>query len=470
MAIEVIRSIKFGTDGVRGIVDVDFNELVVSSVAYAALRYFRRKRDIGRVLVSYDTRRKSEVYARVIVEVCKRFGIETSIVSRPTPTPVVSWTVREYKYDLAFQVTASHNPPEYNGVKVIDHNGCSISDEDAEEIMKILQKESEDIAELVTTLQPSTAPDVVLDPRESYVEYVISSVTTPQKRLKVLFDPLYGTTIGYTDEILRRLGHDVKCIHYEFDPNFGGLEPCPEGSNLENLAKLVKENNLDIGIAHDGDGDRIGVVTREGRVLTGNEILILFVYEYAKTGKIRSVARTVATTSLVDKICRDYNIKVVETPVGIKYIAELLVKGEVDIGGEESGGVAFRWHVPEKDGIYTAAHICDIESREGIDNVLEEIYRRYGVPKFRRYKIKVDTNPKEIFSKYRDNIVRALAESGLCTNIITIDGVKCVLQDGSWVLIRPSGTEPVIRVYGEEYSHSNVFENVVKIVENIIRR
>jgi len=470
VSVEIIRSIKFGTDGVRGVIDADFNELIVSSVAYAALRYFKRKRDVGRVIVSYDTRRKSETYARVIVEVCKRFGIETSIVSRPTPTPVVSWTVREYKYDLAFQVTASHNPPEYNGVKIIDHNGCSISDEDAEEIMKILQKESEEISRFVTTLQPSTAPDVVLDPRESYIEYVISSVPAPQRKLRILFDPLYGTTIGYTDEILRRLGYEVKCIHYEFDPNFGGLEPCPEGVNLENLAKLVVESGLDLGISHDGDGDRIGVVTGRGRILTGNEVLLLFVYEYARSGRIRTVARTVATTSLVDKICREFNIKVIETPVGIKYIAELLVKGEADIGGEESGGVAFRWHVPEKDGIYTAAHICDIESREGIDNLLDEIYRRYGMPRFRKHKIKVEGNPKEVFSKYRDDIVRALAESGMCSSIVTIDGVKCVLQDGSWVLVRPSGTEPVIRIYGEEYANSNVFESVVKIIENVIRR
>ncbi|NPB01067.1 MAG: phosphoglucomutase/phosphomannomutase family protein [Crenarchaeota archaeon] len=469
MSTEIIRSIRFGTDGVRGVIDRDFNELVVASVAYAALKYFKRKRDLGRVLVSYDTRRKSDIYARIIVETCKRFNIETSIVSRPTPTPVVSWTVREYKYDLAFQVTASHNPPEYNGVKVIDYNGCSISDEDAEEIMNILQKESNEVSRFVLTLQPSTAPDVVIDPRESYIEYVVSSVSSPGRRLRVLFDPLYGTTIGYTDEILRRLGHEVKCIHYEFRQDFGGVEPCPEGPNLENVLKIVKENNLDVGISHDGDGDRIGVVTGRGRVLTGNEVLLLFVYEYAKNRKIRTVARTVATTSLVDKICRDYNIKVIETPVGIKYIAELLIRGEADIGGEESGGVAFRWHVPEKDGIYTAAQICDIESREGVDNVLDEIYQRYGVPRFRKHKIKVEDDPRELFSKYKDDIVRALRDSNLCIDIVTIDGVKCVLQDGSWVLVRPSGTEPVIRIYGEEYSANNVFESVVKIVENIIR-
>jgi len=469
VSADTIRSIKFGTDGVRGVIDRDFNELVVASVAYAALRYFRRRRDIGRVLVSYDTRRKSDIYARIIVEICKRLGVETSLVQRPTPTPVVSWSVREYKYDLAFQVTASHNPPEYNGLKVIDHNGCSISDEDAEGIMRILTEESDEISKFTQTLQPSATPDVVIDPRDAYVEYVVSSVRPPSRKLRILFDPLYGTTIGYTDEVLRRLGHDVKCIHYEFDSTFGGVEPCPEGENLEGLLKLVKEWNMDLGIAHDGDGDRIGVVTGSGRVLTGNEVLILFVYVYARERRIRAVARTVATTSLVDKICEDLGIRVIETPVGIKYIAELLIRGEADLGGEESGGVAFRWHVPEKDGIYTAAHICDIESREGIERTLETVYSRYGAPRFRKLKLKVSSDPRELFSRCKDDIVRSLERSSICGRIVTIDGVKCYASDGSWVLVRPSGTEPVVRIYGEEYSDTSIFDSVVKIVKDLLQ-
>ncbi len=469
MSSDIVRSIRFGTDGVRGIIDRDFNELTVASVTYASLRYFKRKRDIGRVLVSYDSRRKSDTYARIVVETCKRLNIETSLVTRPTPTPVVSWAVREYKYDLAFQITASHNPPQYNGIKVIDHNGCSISDEDAVGIMEILAKESDDISRFVTTLQPSTAPDVMLDPREPYIDYVVSSVPRQKRKLRVLFDPLYGTTIGYTDEILRRLGHDVKCIHYDFDPLFGGVEPCPEGENLENVLKIVKGESLDIGISHDGDGDRIGVVTGGGRILTGNEVLILFVYMYACEKRISAVARTVATTSLVDKICDEHGVKVVETPVGIKYIAELLVKGEVDLGGEESGGVAFRWHVPEKDGIYTAAHICSIEANQGIEGILDLIYRRYGCPRFRKTKIVLERDPRDVFYRYKNRIIESLLRSGYCREISTVDGVKCYANDGSWILIRPSGTEPAIRIYGEEYSETDLFDTVIRIVKDILQ-
>ncbi len=467
VSAEVIKSIKFGTDGVRGIIDEDFNELIVASVVEASIRYFSKKRDIGKVIVGYDTRRKADHYAKIVVKICRDSGIEVSLTDRPTPTPVISWAVRYFKYDLAFQITASHNPPQYCGIKVIDWNGASISDEDAEGIMSILQRESEDIFSKVKVLEYSI-PDLLINLRDPYVEYVVSISEKPRRKLKILFDPIYGTTIGFTDEILRRLGHEVHTIHDVYDQNFGGLLPCPEGENLKRLKDVTINGKYDLAISHDGDGDRIGVVTGSGKILTGNEILLLFVYEYSKTGKIRSVARTVATTSLVDKICNEYGIKLVETPVGIKYIAKLLIKGEVDIGGEESGGVAFRWHIPEKDGIYTASLISKIHSDVGIDNIIDEIYRKYGEPKFKRFKIEVKENPKIVFEKYRDRILEEI--KNICMNINTIDGIKCMLQDYSWILIRPSGTEPVIRIYCEEYSQdscSSVLEKIITIFQNI---
>ncbi len=467
MAVEVIRSIKFGTDGVRGVIDFDFNELVVAATTEACIRYFGKKKDIHKVLIGYDTRRKADHYARIAVKICRDHGIETSLVDRPTPTPVISWAVKTYKYDLAFQVTASHNPPQYCGLKVINWYGASIPDEDSEGIVKILYQESEDIAKKVYTIETSI-PDIVINLRDPYIEYILSICDKPRKKLKILFDPIYGTTIGFTDEILRKLGHEVHTIHDKYDPNFGGLLPCPEGEVMNELQRITIESGFDMAISHDGDGDRIGVVTGRGRVFSGNEILLLFTYVYAREGRIKSVAKTVATTSLIDKICNEFNIKLIETPVGIKYIADLLINNVVDMGGEESGGVAFRWHIPEKDGIYTAVLITNIHSEQSIDDIIGQVYSKYGEPKFRKFKVETSEDPRETFRKVRDRIVQEL--SSYCRDVNTIDGVKCVLQDYSWILTRPSGTEPVIRIYCEEYSEnacSSIVEKIINLLKDV---
>ncbi len=443
-----IASIKFGTDGVRGVIDFDFNERVVAAVAEASLRYFSRKHDIHKVLVGYDTRRKAEHYAKIVVNICKRHDIETTLVARPTPTPVVSWYLRKYKYDLAFQITASHNPPQYCGIKVINWHGASIPDEDAEGITQILSKEHEDIEEVITTLEPSM-PDVVIDPRDEYVEYVVSLLEKSGRKLRVCFDPLYGTTIGYTDKILTELGHEVKKIHYEFDPSFGGLSPNPEGENLSELRKMVTEEKFDLGIAHDGDGDRVALVLSDGSVLGGNEVLLVFTYVFASEGKIRTVARTVATTHLVDKICDSFGISLVETPVGIKYIAELLISGKADLGGEESGGVAFRWHIPEKDGILTGCMLVQLHAKQGLDNILRTIYEKYGRPVYIKRGVKV-SDPKKVFSERKEKLKEALSQEG--AKISEIDGLKLTYPDYTWILVRPSGTEPIIRIYCESVS------------------
>ena len=459
-----IASIRFGTDGVRGVIDFDFNERVVAAVAEASLRYYSKIKDLGKVIVSYDTRRKAEHYAKIVVNICKQHNIETTLVQRPTPTPVVSWYVRKYKYDLAFQITASHNPPEYCGIKVINWHGASIPDEDAEGITRILQKEAQDIEEAILTLEPAT-PDVVVDPRDEYVEYVLSNLEKPRRKLRIVVDPLYGTTLGYTDTILQKLGHEVKVIHDKFDPQFGGLNPNPEGENLREAITIVKEQGFDMGIAHDGDGDRVTVILEDGTVLGGNEILIIFSHIFAQAGKIKTVVRTVATTHLVDKICREFNINIIETPVGIKYIAKLLIEEKADLGGEESGGVAFRWHIPEKDGIYSGCLLAQIHAEQSLREILKLIYDRYGKPIYVKSSVKIE-NPKEVFKRKFEDIVKLLESEG--ASITTIDGIKGTFPDYSWILVRPSGTEPVIRIYCESVNENKCRELIRKI-ENVFK-
>ncbi len=461
------ESIRFGTDGVRGIIDVEINDLVVAVVAEAAIRYFERKTGLNKVIVSYDNRRKSRDYALVISSVVEKSGLEFCIVDSPTPTPVVSWSIREMKFDLGFQVTASHNPPEYNGIKILNRFGASIVDEDARGIERVLRDEFNDILRSIRGLLVGSVN--FIDVRTPYIEHVVSDLSNrfkARRELRIVVDPMYGTAIGYTNVILERLGFKVSMIHDKFDPSFGGLTPEPVPENLRELADVTR-GGFDMGIAHDGDADRATIYLPDVGFLGGNEVLSVLLYRLAKRGLISSAARTVATTHLVDDICRRFNIRLHETPVGIKYLGDLLLRGEIDVGGEESGGMVFRWHLPEKDGIYTAAMLVLMHAEESISSTIREMEREFGRRHYRRVNIKHE-QARDFVKTRRDDIAKLLTSLKRAESIITIDGIKVVYSDGSWALVRASGTEKTIRVYAESRSEDDL-NNIINSIVSALR-
>ncbi len=461
-------NIRFGTDGVRGIIDQDFNELTVALTVEATLRYWASRYGVNKVLIGYDTRFKSRDYALVAGNVARQFGLDVSITIEPTPTPVISWFLRKYKYDLAIQITASHNPPEYNGVKIINQYGASILDEDTKEIEKILGREFQDILKTVSNL-PLRPIDYV-NPRFEYIDYIVSEVEVkfkPVRKLKVIFDPIHGSSIGYTDEILKRLGMEVTSVRNNYDVKFGGTLPDPEPENVKKMINEVVSGKYDLGISHDGDADRLAIVDRKLGYISANTLLCIITYEFAKRGIFKKgIARTVSTTHLIDDIAKDFNLKVIETPVGIKYIAKLLINNEVDAGGEESGGIAFSWHIPEKDGIYTAALVTSITTRVELQDIVKEIESRYGARYFKRINVKI-TNAKELIERGKNIIVSKFRSLDKIENVNDIDGIKIIMTN-SWVLLRASGTErDKLRVYVEA-SSKEFLEKVINYVEKII--
>ncbi|WP_156769897.1 phosphoglucomutase/phosphomannomutase family protein [Caldivirga maquilingensis] len=465
-------TVKFGTDGVRGIVGESITDLVVAVIAEATLRYWGRRHGVSRVLVSHDTRRMSRDFAVIIASVAREHGVDANIVSSPTPTPVVSWAVLKYRYDLAFQVTASHNPPMYNGVKVIGGDGAPAKPEDTNGIEEVINSEYDDVLRSVRDIEYTQIPSINV--RDGYVEYLVSwfSSRFKPRKLKVLVDPIHGAAVGYTASILKGLGFDAVEVNSEQDPDFKGKLPNPEYDQIKDDIDAVLSGKYDMAIAHDGDSDRVAMVVKGLGYLDANRIIPVFLRALWGMGMVkRGVARTVATTHLIDDIALDLNIKVTETPVGIKYIVDAINRGEADIGGEESGGLAYSWHIPEKDGIYSGVMGACIEGTGGVSSIYGELTSRYGERHFRRIDIKAN-DAKTLVNRIKPELRRQLTSMGELTGFVEIDGFKAVYRDKSWVLIRGSGTEPLIRIYSEALSMSRVNEllgSVVDLVNRLVK-
>ncbi|ADY01188.1 Phosphoglucomutase [Vulcanisaeta moutnovskia 768-28] len=465
----------FGTDGVRGVIDEEFTEFLVAVLAESTFRYWSRKYGLHRVLVSFDARRKSRDFAHVAASVAVNHGLDVVIVNKPTPTPTAAWFGSRFGFDLIIQITASHNPPIYNGFKVITSKGSPVQEEDTNQIEKLYSDEYSDITRSVKTLELRPIPTI--DPAPEYINYVYESVTKmfkPRNRFKVIIDPIYATSIGYTSEVLRRLGMDVMEIHNNYDSNFGGRDPNPEPQNIPELVQEVTAGKYDVGISHDGDSDRIALVDRVHGYLSANDILPIVVERLASASMIkRGIVRTVSTTHILDNIAAKYGFKVVEVPVGVKYVARAILSGEADMGGEESGGLVYSWHIPDKDGIYTASLIVVMASEYGsLTSLVSNVRSKYGRAYFKRVDLDM-RNSKKFVNDNKEELLKLLSSLGPNPRPITIDGVKVVFSDGSWILIRGSGTEPKLRIYSEALSMDRVEElinNTTNIVNQLLKQ
>ncbi len=355
---------RFGTDGVRGVVDRDFNERLVAILAESTFRYWSRRYGLRKLLIGYDVRRKSRDYANVVASVAVEHGIDAVVTERPTPTPppVIAWFSSRFGFDLAIQITASHNPPMYNGFKVITSKGSPVPDEDTSEMERLYDQERRDIDRSVSSIRV-TKPQLI-DPSSHYMDHVIGDVLgmfKPRSRLRVIVDPLFGTAINYTSKVLRELGMDVVEFHNDYDPGFGGRNPNPEPENIRDTVQEVMSKGYDIGIAHDCDADRIAAIDPSHGYLSPNNVITIVLEHLVRGGFVkRGVVRSVSTTHIVDLIASKYGVRVYEVPVGFKHSVKYLINGDAEAADEESSGLAYSWHVPDKDGTYTAALLTAI--------------------------------------------------------------------------------------------------------------
>ncbi|HZK43207.1 MAG TPA: phosphoglucomutase/phosphomannomutase family protein [Syntrophomonadaceae bacterium] len=453
-----MSQIKFGTDGWRAIIARDFTFENCRIVTQGIASYLNSK-NLARkgIVIGYDNRFMSEDFAKECARVMVGNGIKVYLLAKATPTPVTAFAIRETEASGAIMITASHNPAEYNGIKFIpEYAGPALPDvTDAieDQVSKVIEQNK--IYELSLTEAVKLELFKEIDVDTQYTNQLLGLIKPEffkDKPLKVIVDPMYGVGIGYLENILTELGCEVRTINNFRDPLFGGAMPEPTDEWLGNLKRLVMSSDADIGLALDGDADRFGIIDKNGVFVNANRFMYILLDHLLKTRAYKGpVARSIATTHMLDRIAKKNGLAVIETPVGFKYIGECLREKGCILGGEESGGLSIFGHIPEKDGVLACLLAVELLAYSGktLAELGQAIEDEYGVLVSERLDIKVEAATKnKIIAKLNDYTPRTIADVPV-SSYSTIEGNKIILEDGSWVLIRSSGTEPLFRIYVE---------------------
>lgn len=459
-----MEPIKFGTSGWRAILGDGFTFQRARIVCQGIAQYLRQEK-IGQrgVIIGHDTRFLGETFARVAAEVLAAHGIPALVCDRETPTPTISFQVLKNQLAGGINISASHNPPEWNGIKFTPAWGGPALPETTQQIeQRILPLlHGEFVKWLPWEKAERNGLVRIFDPKPDYLAALERHVDVDVIRkaeLRIVMDPLYGTSRGYLDDFLRRAGTKMAVLHYWRDPYFGGVRPEPTPKTTKDLQDTVKRENAHLGVATDGDADRFGIIDQDGTFMEANLVLPLLVDYLAKTRSwTGKVARSVATTHLIDLVAAHHQMGVVETPVGFKFLGQLLANGEVHMGAEESAGMSISGHVPEKDGILACLLVAEMVARTGknLQDLLQDLFHRVGSVFTQREDIALNDGMRDALAKTLDSPPASLAGVSV-QDINRMDGCKFLLEDGSWFLLRPSGTEPLVRCYGESHTREQL--------------
>src|SRR6266853_1679065 len=464
-----MAAIKFGTSGWRGLIARDFTfdnvrlatqgiaDFLNSEIRSPKSPIFNRK---PVVIMGHDTRFLGREFSLAAAEVLAANGLIPLLCNRDAPTPVIAHTIRNRKAVGGINMTASHNPAEYQGLKFSTHNGAPATPEVTQQIeaniAQLLARNWSFPAAVVGTFACKT-----LDPQPAYFKQLrrlVDFAAIRKARLKVAVELMYGTGRGYLDRLLEDAGAKVMRFHDELNPLFGGHHPEPNAEGMREASKLVRAGKAQLGLGLDGDADRFGIVDKSGAWLTPNQVLALALYHLKKNrGWTGAVVRTVPTSHQVDAVAELLEVKVHETPVGFKYIGALMESEPIIVGGEESGGLSVKGHVPEKDGILACLLMAELVATEGksLGRILKGLEKETG--EFHTDRLNAAIRPET-----KDALLARLG-SGLQSigsfkveNFITTDGYKYLLPNREWVAFRASGTEPLIRCYIEAKSQTNL--------------
>ncbi len=451
-----MTEIKFGTSGWRGILAEDFTFPNARRVCQAIAAYLQQTGMAARgVVIGYDTRFRSEAFAAAAAEVMAGNGIPCLLSTRDIPTPVVGYAIVHRGLAGGINVTASHNPPEYNGIKFSPEHGGPAPTPVTDAIEGLISGlGAEDVKRLPLDKAREQGLLQDIDPKPEYFAHLRSLVDTValgRAGLRVAVDVLWGTGHGYLDGFLKEAGVRVDLLHGFRDPYFGGHRPEPSGEFLNELAALVKTAGAHLGLAVDADADRFGVLDSQGDYHEANQILALLLdYLIETRGLPGGVARSVATTHLIDRVAAWHGRPVFETKVGFKYLGEYITSGQALMVGEESEGFSMAGHLPEKDGVLACLLIAEMVARKGKDlpALLHDLYIKVGPLFTQRRNYRLSPEVKERLLTRLDQAPARFAGLKVVGHV-TLDGHKYLLEDGGWVCFRPSGTEPVVRFYLE---------------------
>jgi alpha-D-glucose phosphate-specific phosphoglucomutase len=455
----VSAPISFGTDGWRAVIADRFTVENVQIVAQAIAAYtLENQMEEQGIIVGHDTRFMGRKFAQEVVSVLAASGIRTYLVNEPTPTPVVAFGVKHFAASGAVMITASHNPPEYNGIKYIPEYAGPASPAITRRLEELIGEIQASGTVRTISLEEASGRKLLrtifLRPHyEAHLRRMINFNVFKQADLHVVVDPMHGAGIGYLCRMFQEAGIKTTSIREWEDPLFGGQLPEPNERHLAGLCAEVVSSKASLGLANDGDADRFGVVDRFGRYISPNKVLSLLAWHLLKNRGLRGrIVRSVATTHLLDRIADRYVLELVETPVGFKYIGAEMLAGDVMLGGEESGGCSIARHIPEKDGILAnllLAEMCAWE-RKPVDELLADLHAEFG----ELFSERIDMRTGEKAGAARQLLKTPPGRVGpfRVSDVVDKDGVKLLLAEGHWVLVRPSGTEPLLRIYIEAAS------------------
>jgi phosphoglucomutase len=453
-------AIKFGTSGWRAIVADEFTVANIRLAVAGIAEYVKTLPQPHRVLVGRDPRFLGESFVAEAARVLAGAGVTPIVIPDPAPTPAISYAVRTLKTAGALNFTASHNPPEYNGIKYSTPDGAPALPEVTRQIESAIARISDNGGTIPSADPPSQGFETV-GVKDSFLQRLgelVDLKAIAKSGIKVVYDPFWGAGRGYSCHILRQAGVTVETVHDYRDVLFGGHAPEPDGELLDKCREKMKQIGAAIGIATDGDADRFGIVDEDGTFIQPNYIIaLLFDYLVETRGWHNGVAKSVATTNLVNALAERHKVPLYETPVGFKYIGELIIADKIAIGGEESAGLTIRGHVPEKDGIIAGLLVTEMVAVRGksLGVQLRELFGKVGsyYPVRENFRLtperkaafteKLKADPKELSGRKVSQVVRT-------------DGLKLILEDGSWVCYRLSGTEPVVRAYTEARSEKDM--------------
>lgn len=448
-----MTTLRFGTDGWRGVIAEDFTFANARIVARAIARYVVRGEDARRgVLVGYDHRFASERVAAAVADVISSTGTPVWLADKPCPTPAISLLVRQRGAAGGIVITASHNPPRWNGLKYKASYGSSA-------LPSIVAQIEKELAEIpssdVAALPPRRDLIQPLEPRGPYLDTLEKLVDWDRLRnakFRFVSDAMHGSAAGLLVELCRRNGIACDEIRGARDPLFGGVHPEPIEPHIEALRQAVRTGKYDAGFAADGDGDRIGAIDRDGSFINPHQILALLVWHLAGTRNLPGdIAKTFSVTKLIDKLAAKFDRKLHEVPIGFKYICELMLEQNVLIGGEESGGIGTSLYLPERDATVSALFLAELMAWHGksLGELLGALHKEFGEYHYGRVDLDVTPVQKQkAVTHFSNGSVKKILEWPVVRRE-DMDGIKVYLGEIGWVLVRASGTENVLRVYSE---------------------
>ncbi len=467
--------IKFGTSGFRGIIADSFTFQTLGATVRAIADYVKAHpvNTPPKLIVGYDPRFMGESFAKDAADKLTMYGVNAVLTNRDTPTPVLSFYVIQHQLDGAINITASHNPPFYTGIKFTPSWGGPAMPEETRQIETMANRY---LAEGSLFGQPEARRGTIeiVDPMAGYIDRLddlIDFKMIAKANLKVAIDPLHGAGRGYLKTICDKHGIKHISIHEARDPYFGGAAPDPGESNLTGLKRLMADDGtIALGMATDGDADRFGILDRLGRFISPDYVLaVLAEYLLSTRDYEGGLGRSIATTHLLDRIARQHQREIYETPVGFKYIGKLLMEEKIIFGGEESGGLSLIGHVPEKDGIVAGLLVLEAVARSNktVGFLLEDVYKMVGALYADRRDIELDAESQNRATALMENPA-PLIERLQPLQVDRTDGLKLLLEGGSWLLLRLSGTEPVMRVYAEGRQQTET-ERLLDSVKEIVQ-